>query len=82
MDDLSKIKTQLLSWIEHLKLEGYSFCHINELIIKSITDKHWMTYKTYMQQPMPMVERRLNYVFHICPYLIGALDRNKKQPIN
>ena len=24
-DDLTKIKTQFLSWIEHIKLEGYSF---------------------------------------------------------
>ena len=72
-DDLTKIKINLLSWIEHLKFEGYSFCHINEMIIKTITDKHWMTYNTYMQTPMPMVERRFNYVFHKCPYLIRAL---------
>ena len=72
-DDLTKIKMNLLSWIEHLKFEGYSFCHINEMIIKTITDKHWMTYNTYMQTPMPMVERRFNYVFHKCPYLIRAL---------
>ena len=76
-DDLTKIKTELLSWIEHLKYEGYSFCHINEMIIKTITDKHWMTYKTYMQKPMPMVERKFNSVFHKCPHLIRALDRNK-----
>ena len=72
-DDLTKIKIYLLSWIEHLKFKGYSFCHINEMIIKTITDKHWMTYNTYMQTPMPMVERRFNYVFHKCPYLIRAL---------
>ena len=72
-DYLTKIKINLLSWIEHLKFEGYSFCHINEMIIKTITDKHWMTYNTYMQTPMPMVERRFNYVFHKCPYLIRAL---------
>ena len=72
-DDLTKIKIDLLSWIEHLKFEGYSFCHINEMIIKTITDKHWRTYNTYMQTPMPMVERRFNYVFDKCPYLIRAL---------
>ena len=69
-DDLTKIKTELLSWIEHLKFEGYSFCHINEMIIKSLTDKHWMTYNTYIQQTMPMVERRFNYVFDKYPYRI------------
>ena len=72
-DYLTKIKMNLLSWIDYLKFEGYSFCHINEMIIKTITDKHWMTYNTYMQTPMPMVERRFNYVFHKCPYLIRAL---------
>ena len=77
MDDLTKLKTQLLAWIEHLKFEGYSFCHKNEMIIKTITDKHWMTYITFMQKPMPMVERRFNCVFHKCPYLIRALHRNK-----
>ena len=76
-DDLTKVKTELLYWIEHLNFEGYSFCHINEMIIKSITDKHWMTYITYTQRPMHMFERRFNYVFHKCPYLIRALDRNK-----
>ena len=74
-DDLTKIKTEILSWIEHLKFEGYSFCHINEMIIKTITDKQWMTYTTYMQKPMPMVERSFNYNFHKCPYLIRALDQ-------
>ena len=76
-DNLTKIKTELLAWTEHFKFEGYSFCHINEMIIKTITDKHWITYNTYMQQPMPMVERRFNYVFGECPYLIRALERNK-----
>ena len=76
-DDLTKIKTELLFKLELLKYEVYSFCYINEMIIKTITDKHWMAYTTYMQKPMPMVERRLNYVFHKCPYLIRALDRNK-----
>ena len=76
-DDLTKIKTGLIFKLELLKYEGYSFCHINEMIIKTVTDKHWMTYKTYMQKPMPTVERRFNYVFHKCPYLRRALDRNK-----
>ena len=76
-DDLTKIKTELLFKLELLKYEGYSFCYINEMIIKTITDKHWMTYTTYMQKSMHMVERRFNYVFHKCPYLIRALDHNK-----
>ena len=76
-DDLAKIKTELLYKLELLKQERYSFCHINEMIIKSITDKHWMTYNTYMQKPMLIVERRFYYDFHKCPYLIRELDRNK-----
>ena len=65
-DELTKIKTELLSWIEHLKFEGYSFCHVNEMIIKTITDKHWMTYNTYMQKPMPMVETYGGKKIHLC----------------
>ena len=80
-DDLTKIKTQLLAWIEHLKFEGYSFCHTNEMIIKTITDKHWMTYRTYMQKLMLMVETRLNFIFHKYQQLIRALDHNKYTPI-
>ena len=76
-EDLTKIKTEILLKLELLKYEGHSFCHINEMIIKSITDKHWMTYISYMQRPMHMLERRFSYVFHKCPYLIRALDRNK-----
>ena len=73
-DDLTKIKTELLYWIEHPKFEGYSFCHNNEMIIKSITDKHWMTCITYTQRPMHMLERRFNYIFHKCPFLMRALQ--------
>ena len=40
-----------------------------------------MTYKTYIQQPMPMVERRMNCVIHKCPQLIRTLDRNKNHPL-
>ena len=76
-DDLTKIKTELLFKLQLLKYEGCSFCYINEMIIKTITDKHWMTYTTHEQKTMPMVERRFNYVFHKCPFLIRALDRNK-----
>ena len=72
-DDLSKIKTEILPWIEHLKFEGYSFCHNNEMTINSVTDNHWITYNTYMQQPIPMVERKFSYVFHKFPYLLRAL---------
>ena len=57
-DDLSKIKTELLFKLELLKYEGYSFCYNNEMIIKTNTDKHWMTYTSYMQKPMLLVERR------------------------
>ena len=39
-EDLTKIQTELLSRIEHLKFKGYIFCYINEMIIKTITDKH------------------------------------------
>ena len=48
------------------------------MIIETTTDKHYMTHNHYLNQPMQMVERRLNFVIDRCPQLINALDRSKK----
>ena len=69
-DDSVKIKTEILFKLDLLKYEAYTFCYVKGMIIKTITDKHWMAYTTFMQKPMLMVERRFYYVFHKCPYLI------------
>ena len=75
--DITKIKSCLLSRIDYYKIQGYVFCNINEMIIKTTNDKCNMTHKHYINQPIQMIERRLNFVIDSCPQLINALDRNK-----
>ena len=43
IDDVTKIKSYLLHWIDYYKLQGHSFCNIDEMIIKTIFDKCNMT---------------------------------------
>ena len=81
VDDLTKIKSYLLCWIDYLRSQGYGFCNITEMIFEITTDKHYITHKQYMNQPMQIIERRLNFVIDRCPQLINALDRSKNHPL-
>ena len=81
IDDINKIKRYLLYWIEYYELQGYGFCNIKEMIIKTTTDKHYMTQKYYIEHLMQMIERRLNFVIDTHPQLINALNRNKNHPL-
>ena len=49
--DITKIKSYLLYWIDYYKLQGYSFCNINEMIIKTISDKCNITNEHCIDQP-------------------------------
>ena len=40
-----------------------------------------MTYKYYLSNPMPAVERRMNFIIARNPNLINTLDRNKNHPL-
>ena len=40
-----------------------------------------MTYECYIKQPMPMVERRINFNIPKNPTLLNSLDRNKNHPL-
>ena len=62
-------------------LKGYKFCKINEMIVHTINNRHNMTYKYYLNQPMPMCERKINMIIAKNPHLINSLDR-KKPPFN
>ena len=46
-----------------------------------ISDRCNITYKNYINSPMPMVERRINYIIARNPQLINILDRNKNHPL-
>ena len=82
IDNITKIKSFLIYSIDYYKLQGYGFCNINEeRIIKTISDECNITYKHYIDQPMQMVEIRLNFVFDIPPQLINALDCSRNHPL-
>ena len=40
-----------------------------------------MSYKYYLNNPMSMLERRINYIIAKNPKLINTLDKNKKHPL-
>ena len=51
------------------------------MIIKTISWKCNMSYKYYINHPMPMLERRINFIIARNPQLINSLDRNKNHPL-
>ena len=44
-DIITKIKSYLLYWIDCFKLRGYNFYNINQMTIKTISDRCNMTYE-------------------------------------
>ena len=81
IDDITKIKSYLLLWIDYCKLQGFGFCKINEMIIQTTSVEPCMTHKNYMEHTMQMIERRLNSVIDRCPQLLNALYRSKNHPL-
>ena len=43
--------------IKYYRRQGLEFSHISEMNITFITSLDFMTYKQYIKQPMPMVEK-------------------------
>ena len=80
-DEFTKIKSHLLYGIEYYKLQGYSFCDINPISIKTINDKSNITYKQYINQPMSMCKRMINMKIAKNPQLIFSFDRNKNHSL-
>ena len=56
-------------------------CNIKQTILKTINDRCNMTYDYYMNFPMNMVERQINFNIAKNPHLINTLDRNKNHPL-
>ena len=76
--DIINIKRYLLCGTDCFKSRGHQFYNINQMIINSFSDRRNTTYERYNNNPMPMVERRLNMNIAKNPYLINSLDRKKK----
>ena len=79
--DYINIKSYLLFYIDSCEINGYKFKNINHMIIKTITCKCNMSYKHYINQPMSMLERRINMINAKNPRLINAIDRTKNHPL-
>ena len=54
---------------------------IQKVIIKAISDKRYMTYQHYINNPMQMVERRFNMIIAKNPHLINLLNRRLCNPL-
>ena len=77
--DYINIKNYLLFYIDSCESGGFKFCNINHMVINTISCKCNMSYKHYIKQPMPAVERRINMIIAKNPQ-INSLDRNKNHP--
>ena len=75
------IKSYLLFYIDSCEINGYKFKNINHMIMKTITCKCNMSYKHYINQPMSMLERRINMIIAKNRRLINAIDRTKNHPL-
>ena len=51
------------------------------MIINTISCRCNMSYKYYINQPMSMLERRINMIIAKNPQLINLFNRNKNHPL-
>ena len=79
--DRNNIKSYLLYYIDSCEMDGYKFNKINSLTNDILSCICNITYKHYMNQPMSMVERQINYIIAKNPQLINSLDRKKNHPL-
>ena len=75
--DYINIKSYLSFYIDRCESAGYKFNNNNRMIINTISCMCNMSYKHYINQPMYMLERRINFNIARNPQLINSLDRNK-----
>ena len=60
---------------------GYKIYKINQKTINIIIDRCNMTYDHYMNLPMSMAERQINFNIANNPPLINTFDRTKNHPL-
>ena len=75
------IKNYLLFYIDSCEINGYKFKNVNHMVIKTISCICNMSYKYYINHPMSMLERRINFLIARNPKLIKSLDRTKNHPL-
>ena len=76
--DYINLKSYLFFYTESHDIRNFI---INNMIINTISCLCNMTYKKYLNSPMSMFERRINFIINKNPELINALDRSKNHPL-
>ena len=79
--DIVNINSYLLYYIGFCELRRYNFHNINQMIINIISDMCYKTYANQINNPMPMVERRLIMKIAKNPQLRISIGRNKNHPL-
>ena len=79
--DYINIKSYFLFYIDSCEINGYKFKNINHMIINTISCMCNMNYRYYINQPMSMLERRINFIIARNSQLINCLNRNKNHPL-
>ena len=69
----SNLEKYLKNKINYYRIQGLEFSYIAEMNITFIS-LDFVTYKHYIEQPMPMLERILNRKLYIKNELIKTLD--------
>ena len=68
-------KKYLINTIQDFINPGYKFSHISNMNNITIKITMNMTYESYINNTMPMVERRINFIIAENPSLMNSLDR-------
>ena len=79
--DYINIKSYLLFYFDSCEINGFKINNINHMIINTVSCMCNMSYNYYINQPMSMLERRINFIFARNPQLINSLYRNKNHPL-
>ena len=61
--------------------KGYSFNHIAELNVITITKKLNISYDFYLEHNMPAVERKITMIIAGNPHLLNSLNRSHPHPL-
>ena len=79
--NLNILKRYILYHIDIFIDKGREYSHIDEMHIKTVNDKKYMTYDYYMKHPMSAVELKLNMIISKNPHLIKSLNRSHIHPL-
>ena len=75
------MKKYLIYYIDNFIDKGHEFSHFDEMNIRTVNDKMYMTYDDYIKHPMPAVELKLNMILSKNHNLKKSLNRSHIHPL-